>query len=201
MTIIIVIIISAISVMAFNRPELIYKYQFNPYQIIKRNQWYRILSHGALHASMEHLAINMLVLYSFGTAVEGYFKQAFDGKWLLYYLLLFFGGVVFSSVYSLIKHKDNYHYNAVGASGAVSAVVFCAIFFAPWKKLLLFFILPIPGILFSGLYLAYSYYMSKKNVDNIGHDSHFWGAIYGLAFPILVEPDLLNYFIQQLLNN
>lgn len=200
MTLFIVIIISVISVSAFKRPELIYKYQFNAYQIIRRKQWYRIISHGALHANMEHLVINMLVLYSFGAAVESYFKQVFDSSWFLYYILLFFGGVVLSSVYSLIKHKDNHHYNAVGASGAVSAVVFCAIFFNPWHKIFLFFIIPVPGILFAGLYLAYSYYMSRRNIDNIGHDAHFWGALYGLAFPIIMEPELFNYFISQLFN-
>jgi len=141
----------------------------------------------------------MIVLYSFGGAVESYFNQAFNNNWFLYYLLLFFGGLILSSVYSLIKHKDNHHYNAVGASGAVSAVVFCAIFFAPWNKILFFFILPIPGILFAGLYLAYSYYMSKRNIDNIGHDSHFWGAVYGLLFPVIADPELLNYFLSELL--
>ncbi|MFC2117849.1 rhomboid family intramembrane serine protease [Bacteroidota bacterium] len=197
MTLVLVIIISAISLLAFSRQELLYKYQFNAYQIVRKKQWYRILSHGFLHANMEHLFVNMFVLYSFGSAVEDYFK-VFGDKWLLYYLLLFFGGIVLSSVYSLIKHKDNYHYNAVGTSGAVSAVVFAAIFFDPWRKILFFFILPIPGIVFAGLYLAYSYYMSKRKMDNIGHDAHFWGAIYGLAFPIIVNPELFNFFINQL---
>jgi len=198
MTIFLVIIISGISLYAFNSREIIYKYQFNAYQIVKRKQWYRMLSHGFLHANTEHLIINMFVFWSFGSALEQYYKAVFDSSWLVYYLLLFFGGIILSSVYSLIKHKDNYHYNAVGASGAVSAVVFSAIFFDPWKKILFFFVLPIPGILFAGLYLAYSYYMSKKKIDNIGHDAHFWGAVYGLIFPILAEPRLFEYFISQL---
>lgn len=198
MTIFLAIIISASSYFAFSRKEIIYKYSFNAYQIVQRKQWYRMLSHGFLHANLEHLIVNMFVFWSFGTALEQYYKQVFGSSWFVYYLLLFFGAIVLSSVYSLIKHKDNYQYNAVGASGAVSAVVFSAIFFNPWEKKYLFLIIPIPGILFAGLYLAYSYYFSKKKIDNIGHDAHFWGAVYGLVFPIIAEPRLFEYFISQL---
>ena len=89
-------------------------------------------------------------------------------------------------------------YNAVGASGAVSAIVFASIFFAPMSKLLVFGILPLPAILFGILYLGYSYYMSKKSVDNVAHDTHFWGAVFGFIFPMLIKPELYNVFLSQL---
>ncbi|WP_262887967.1 rhomboid family intramembrane serine protease [Draconibacterium halophilum] len=113
-------------------------------------------------------------------------------------MLLYFGGIFASNIWSLIKHKDNYYYNAVGASGAVSAVLFATIFFQPWEPLYLFAILPIPGILFAAGYLFYSYQMSKRQSDNVAHDAHFLGAVFGFVFPILLKPELFSRFIDQL---
>jgi len=198
LTILIIVLTSLFSIAAFNRPELMYKYNFNPYQIIHRKQWYRIITHAFLHANGEHLIINMLVLYSFGTAIDYYFYQYIGSNGALLFLGLYFGGIIASSLYSLIKEKDNYNYSAIGASGAVSAVTFASIFFAPLSKIYFMAFLPIPGILFGVLYLAYSYYMGKKSMDNIGHDAHFWGAVFGFVFPVMVKPGLLMHFFQQL---
>ncbi|MCK5823447.1 MAG: rhomboid family intramembrane serine protease [Bacteroidales bacterium] len=198
MTLIIIIITSLFSIAAFNRKELIYKYNFNAYQIYHRKQWYRIFSYGFLHANYMHLIINMIVLYSFGTSLEYYFHYYFRGNANLYYISLYAGGIIISTIYSLFRNRDNYNYNAVGASGAVSAVVFSTIFFNPLNKVWFFGILPIPGIIFALLYLGYSYYMSKKNVDDVGHDAHFWGAVFGLIFPIILKPELFHVFINNL---
>lgn len=199
MTVFIVIFTALISILAFSRPELMHKLQFNPYQVHHRKQYYRLLTHALLHADWIHLLINMLVLFSFGAAVEYYFEITatirFPG---LIYLLLYVSAVVISSLTTLVKHKDNPRYNSVGASGGVSAVVFTSIFFAPWQNLLLYAIIPIPGVIFGALYLAYSHYMSNKASDNINHDAHFIGAVYGLLFPLLVDISLFGVFIQQL---
>ncbi len=200
MTLIIITITSLFSLSAFLKKELIYKYNFNAYQIYHRKQWYRIFSYAFLHANYMHLIINMIVLYSFGTALEHYFHYYFGANKNLYFICLYVGGIIISIIYSLIKNRDNYNYNAVGASGAVSAVVFATIFFDPLNKVWFFAIIPIPGIIFALLYLAYSYYMSKKNVDDIGHDAHFWGAVFGLIFPIILKPELFQVFISHLLN-
>jgi membrane associated rhomboid family serine protease len=192
-------IIIIISATAFNQPSLIGKYQFNAYQIIKRKEYIRLLSHGFLHGSWSHLLINMFVLYSFGQAVIYYFNMAFPQQGVILFLLLFFSALLFSSLYSLFKEKDNPHYNAIGASGAVSAVVFTSIFFAPYAKLYLFFAIPIPGIVFGIAYLIYSRVMAQKNIDNVGHDAHFWGAVFGLIFPIIYKPSLLLDFIHELI--
>ncbi|PKQ65596.1 rhomboid family intramembrane serine protease [Labilibaculum filiforme] len=200
MTIIIIAITVLISYAAFNKVELLYKYQFNAYQILKRNEWYRIFTYGFLHANWDHLLVNMVVLFFFGRVLETYFNYYFGAMAVVYFLLLYVGAIVFSTLYDLRKHREHYHYNAVGASGATSAVVFAAIFFAPLENIYFMFFIPIPGIIFALGYLYYSYYMSKKNIDNIGHSAHLYGALFGFLFPILIKPQLFSLFLQQILN-
>jgi membrane associated rhomboid family serine protease len=198
MTLILIALTSIFSIVAFSHHGLIYKYQFNPYQILKRKQYSRLLLHAFLHANWTHLIINMLVLYSFGTALEHNFQQAFGARWIPYYLFLYIGSILISPLYALIRHKNDYLYNAVGASGAVSAVVFANIFFDPWNLIYFFGLVPVPGIVFGAIYLIYSWIMSKKGQDNIAHDTHFFGALFGFVVPIILNPDLLSYFIRQL---
>jgi membrane associated rhomboid family serine protease len=138
----------------------------------------------------------MLVFYSFGRAVETYYGYFWEKWGIFYYLLLYVGGIVISTTPAYAKHKDDYTYTAVGASGAVSAVVFASIIFDPLNKIYLFMIpVGIPAIIFGVLYLAYSWYMSKRNIDNIGHDVHFWGAIFGFVFTLALKPSLALHFI------
>jgi membrane associated rhomboid family serine protease len=140
----------------------------------------------------------MFVLYFFGRAVESYFASWFGNKATFLFLLLYLGGVLVSNLYSLVRQRDNYYYNAIGASGAVSAVLFAFIFFNPWEKLYFFGLFPIPGILFAAGYLIYSWYMSKRESDNVAHDAHFLGAVFGFVFPILIKPELFGRFIDHL---
>jgi membrane associated rhomboid family serine protease len=197
-TLILILVISLISAISFTQKETMAQLQFNAYKIVHRKQYYRILTHAFVHANWEHLIVNMIVLYSFGTAVEKYFRYYFGSAATSNYLILFFGSAVFSILWSLYKQKNNPYYNAVGASGAVSAILFTAIFFDPWNNIYFFGILPIPGIIFGGLYLYYSYYMSTKKSDNIGHDAHFLGAIFGFSLPIILRPSLLAGFLDML---
>ena len=198
MTIIIIIITTVFSISAFSRRELFYKFQLNPYQIYHRKDYKRILTHGFLHADWIHLIINMIVLYSFGSAVENYFNYYF--KYPVFYFIIFYIlAIVISSIISVFKHKDNHNYNAVGASGAVSAIVFTSIFFNPWQKIYFYGIIGVPGIILGILYLIYSYYMSKKSKDNTNHDAHFVGAIFGLIFPLIIDFSLYKIFTDQIL--
>ena len=201
MTIIIILITSVFSIIAFSQHGLVYKYQFNPYQILKRRQYSRLILHAFLHANWTHLIVNMLVLYSFGTVLERYFQQFFGSNWIPYYLILYFGAILVSPLYALFKHRNDYLYNAVGASGAVSAVVFAAIFFDPWNKIYFFGMIPMPGIVFAVGYLIYSWLMSSRNKDNVAHDTHFFGALFGFLVPILLNPHLFTFFIRQLLHH
>ena len=199
-TVMLILIIGLTSAFAFSQKDIMAQLQFNAYQIIHRHQYYRILTHAFIHANWEHLIVNMIVLFSFGTLVERYFQMYFGTIGTTYYLILFFGSVIFSSLLSLYKQRNNPYYNAIGASGAVSAILFTAIFFDPWNNIYFFGIVPVAGILFGGLYLYYSYYMSTKKSDNIGHDAHFLGAVFGFFFPVILQPSLFMDFIKVLFN-
>ncbi|WP_240509427.1 rhomboid family intramembrane serine protease [Geofilum rhodophaeum] len=196
---IVIIVIVLISMAAFSSPALMARYQLNPWSVVHRKEYVRILSHAFLHVDWMHLLINAFVLFSFSRAVVFYFGHYLPGNADVLYLVLFLTAIPMSALYSVVKHRNNPHYNAVGASGAVSAVLFASIFFDPYNPVLLFAIIPIPGIIFGVLYLVYSAYMGRKQIDNIGHDAHFFGAVYGFIFPILYEPKLLLRFFEQLL--
>ncbi len=198
-TYIIIAVTVLISVLAFSNGEIFYKFRFNPYMALHSKQYYRFLTYGFLHADWVHLLINMFVLYSFGQLVEDYYKYIFDIKGGFYYVLLYVGAIAISVLPSFGKHKDNPGYNAVGASGAVSAVVFASILFEPLAKIYMFFIpIGIPAAVFGIIYLIYSAYMGKRGKDNIGHDAHFWGAIFGILFTIALKPKIVLYFISQI---
>lgn len=204
MTIFIIIVTSLISIVAFGNRELFEKLQLNPYKVYHKKEWYRIISHGFLHADWVHLIINMIVLLSFGSAVENIFKQlAANGiiqSPVLVFVLLYFISMIAATLTSVVKQKNNAWYNSVGASGAVSAVIFTSIFFQPLARLYLYAVIPIPGIVFGVLYLGYSHYMSKKGGDNINHDAHFIGAVVGFIFPLFIDPSLIHVFLNQLFN-
>ncbi|MCB0804807.1 MAG: rhomboid family intramembrane serine protease [Bacteroidales bacterium] len=188
-----------ISILSFSRPDVFDKLKFNAWYIRHESEWFRFFSYGLVHADWMHLFINMFVLYSFGDIVVQFFEHYFGNKSILYFILLYVGGIGFSSLYDFGKHKENIYYNAVGASGAVSAVVFSSIILYPAGKIFLFFIpIGIPAPVFGILYLAYSAYMAKRGSDNIGHSAHFWGAVYGIAFTIAVNPEFAIIFINHL---
>ncbi|MBO73329.1 MAG: rhomboid family intramembrane serine protease [Flavobacteriales bacterium] len=194
-TYIIIGITALASYKAFQDGSLKWKLIFNAYQIKERKEWYRFFSHGLIHADWIHFGFNIYVLYVFGKSVELSFVSIFGPvRGLLNYILLYAGALLASSVYSFVKNQDNPHYNALGASGAVSAVLFSYIAMNPNKDLMLFFI-ELPGWLLGTLYLLYSHYMAKKEMDNIGHDAHFWGAVFGFVVTFVFEPKLFGAFI------
>lgn len=202
MTLFIIIVTAAISIWAFSNNDLMRKLQLNPYQVYHQNQWYRVVTHGFLHADWIHLLVNMLVFFSFGSAIENRFDylagNGIISNGTLHFLILYFGGMIIATTATIQKQKDNYYYNAIGASGAVSAVVFTYIFFSPFNQLLLMGVIPIPAILFGVLYLVYSQYMRKRSGGNVNHDAHFIGAVFGFIYPIILEPRLFITFVSQI---
>jgi len=197
----IIAITAIISIIAFGNRELFRRLAFNAYDIKHFKNSYRFLSYALIHADWIHLLINMMVLYSFGQVTESYYGFYFGMKGILYYGLLYIGGTALSTLPSYGKHKDDYSYTAVGASGAVSAVLFASIVFVPLGKIMIFPIpIGIPAIIFGPLFLIYSAYMNKKNIDNVGHDAHFWGAIFGFVFTIVLKPALIVDLYTTLLN-
>ncbi len=196
--IIIILLISVTSISGFSQPELVYRYQFNAWQIKNRKEYVRFISHGFFHGSWMHLLLNMFVLWSFSDAVLYYFSRTLPGNSNMLFLLFFFSAIVISSLYSYKKEQNNYNYNALGASGGVAAVVFASILYNPYGTILLYFI-PVPGIVLGVGYLVYSRIMAKRNMDNIGHDAHFFGALYGFTFPIALNPKLFLHFTHELI--
>ena len=148
---------------------------------------------------LTHLLFNMLALFSFGRNVEYYFSKFYGSNGTLYFTLLYFGAILAASIPSYFKHQDNYGYTSLGASGGTSAIMFASLIFDPWSTILIYFI-PVPAILGGIGYLAYSSWASKNSNDNIAHDAHFYGAVFGFLFPILVKPELLNFFISKLMS-
>lgn len=172
---------------------------FYPYDIKRRNEYYRFLTGGLIHADWMHLGVNMFVLYMFGAKAEFAFLSVFGAfGWFLYpamYLL----SIPIAETYSYVKHHDNPMYMSLGASGAVSAVVFASILFSPLDKMgLLLIPVMIPGFIMGILYLLYSNLMARRAQDNIGHNAHFYGALFGLLFPVMFKPALFLYFIYQI---
>lgn len=173
--------------------ELFLKLALIPYRIVKNNEWYRVITHGFVHADMMHLLVNMFTFWSFGTYIEQYFGAlgfgggAFPG--------LYFGGMIVASLYDLIKRRNDPYYISIGASGAVSAVLFSYILLKPLGMIYFFAVLPVPAILFGVLYLVYCQYMAKRGGDNINHNAHFYGAVYGFLYPLLLDPSLIRAFI------
>lgn len=197
-TVIIVIITCLISITVFYKEGEMEKLILWPAVIKERRQYYRFITSGFIHADWMHLIFNMITLYFFGRYVESGFKQIFGpGVFILFYLL----AMVVADIQTYVKHRNDYSYRALGASGAVSAVLFASIIFNPWAKIYLFFIpIGIPAFIFGALYLVFCAYMSKKGTGNINHNAHLWGALFGLAFVIILKPWLIQYFIQQLLS-
>ena len=199
LTIGIIIITTIVSILAFNNVKLFDNLKFSAYDVKHSNHWYRFFTYGFLHAGWVHLFINMVVLYSFGEIVEGSFRYYFPSTSVLYFILLYMGGLILSLIPAYGKHKNDVFYNAVGASGAVSAVIFSSILLYPTGKVMFFFIpIGIPAPLFGILYIVYEAYMSKRGRDNIGHDAHLWGAIFGVIYTIALKPSLVLIFLEKL---
>jgi membrane associated rhomboid family serine protease len=197
-TIIIIFITALVSISAFNNVRLFDQLKFFPAAMSNGKEAYRIVSYGLIHADWLHLAVNMYVLYNFGEhGTEYMYNMAFGSKGTLFFLILYFGGMVTSVIPSYEKNKNNFGYTAVGASGAVSAIVFAYILFNPLQIFNFLFIpFDIPAYIFGALYMIISYYLAKQNRGNIGHDAHFFGALFGIMFTILLDKEIAIRFIE-----
>jgi len=187
-TTIIIIITVLVSIGGFNNQKLIDDLIFYPPAVTQRKQWYRFFTCGLIHADIAHLAFNMLSLYFFGKNVEKIFI-ALMGKQngILVYLLLYISALAVSLLPTYSRHKDDYHYRSLGASGAVSAIIFAGLFLIPGSEVFIFFIpIPIPGFIFAPLFLLISFYLDRKGTDNVNHSAHIWGSVYGIVFVIVM---------------
>jgi membrane associated rhomboid family serine protease len=199
LTIIIIVLTVLVSILCFQNQDLFMKLRFSPYLVKHKNQTYRFFTHAFVHADWMHLIINMFVLFNFGRLVEYGFNLYFERKGMVYFILLYLGGILFSSLPSYWKHQNDHTYSSIGASGAVSAVLFSSIMMLPLSSLQIFPIpINIPAFVFGFLYLAYEAYSAKKTSDNIGHDAHFWGALYGVIITLILNFQIGVRFIEQI---
>ncbi len=192
----IIIITVLVSILSFNDHSLFERLKFNAFDIKHSKEGWRFFTYGFVHADWIHLLVNMFVFHSFANIVYTIYGYHFGFKAGFYFILLYVGGILFSTLWDFGKHKDNAFYSAVGASGAVSAVVFASILLYPQGEISLMFLpIPMPAAVFGLLYLVYSAYMAKRGKDNIGHNAHFWGAIFGIVYTIALKPAFATNFI------
>jgi membrane associated rhomboid family serine protease len=194
----------AISAYAWSSRDLMEAWIMEPYAVARHGQWYRLLTSGFLHADWAHLLFNLLAFYSFSPLVLATLAQGHGpGVGLGLFLLLYLGGIVISDLPTYFKHRDDRNYRSLGASGGVAAVLFASILLVPVVPkgqgitIFPFTDFPIQPFLFGFLYLAYSYYMGRRRGDNINHDAHFYGALFGVLFILAFVPGALGHFFQQ----
>lgn len=170
----------------------------NPYSIKNKQQYYRFVTSGFIHADHMHLIFNMFSLYFFGAAIELVFISIFGfltGEFI--FIALYLIAIIVSDLPTYFKHKDQPRYNSLGASGGVAAIIFAFIIFEPLEDICIYFIC-MPGIVFGILYVAFSYYQGKRSRDNINHDAHLYGSLFGALFCIVVYPPSLTNFYEQI---
>lgn len=205
-TLVIVIITCIVSFIGFSNPRLIDALIFNPQAVYNRNEWYRFFTCGFIHADMMHLAFNMFSFYVFGKMVEPTFTQIFGNTGPFLYAILYISSLAVCLIPTYMKHRENFGYRSLGASGAVSAIIFAGIILYPTAPLGLIFIpVTFPAFVFGPLYLFVTIYLNKKGGGNINHSAHFWGAVFGMAFLVVTALALskfnpITYFIDQVSN-
>ncbi len=202
LTILIIIFTCLLSYSCFENTTLFNKLCHYPYEEKRDKEYFRLLTSGFLHGSWIHLGINMFVLYQFGSYVEGEFRQNLFGDTLgsVFYIGIYLLTIIIADIPTMMKHKDNPTFRSVGASGAVSGIMFIVMLLQPWSKIYLYGIIPIYNIFGGILYLAYSTYASKNSTDNIDHEAHYFGAITGMILLIALKPSIYMEFIHKVLH-
>jgi membrane associated rhomboid family serine protease len=196
-TYIIIAITVAVSLYALKEKSVLQALIMNPYVTDQKNEYYRFITSGFIHLDHMHLLFNMISFYFFGIAVETVFEAHFGDMAKLYFIMLYLLGIIVSDIPSFFKNKHNIRYNSLGASGGVAAVVFAFILFTPLDDISLYFAIPIPGFIFGALYIIFSWHQGRKSGDNINHDAHLYGALFGLVYCIVIyPPSIVNFFYQ-----
>jgi len=194
MTYLLIGVTALVSWLAFNNRALLERLILWPPAIERRKQYDRLLTHGFIHADFQHLLFNMITLYFFGRLVESAFVPRIGA---LGFALFYLSAVVVAILPTYARHRHDANYRSLGASGAVSAVLFAFILMRPWS-LIYVFVVPLPAVLYAAMYIGYSIWMDHRGGDNVNHSAHLWGAAYGAMCTLLVEPAVLGEFLRQL---
>ena len=175
--------------------SLLTKMMFHPYSFFHDNRIFTVVTSGFVHADIMHLMFNMMTFYFFAFQLEANGIIGTDG-----FLLVYFGSMIFSDLPTAMKHRNDRGYFSLGASGAISGIVFSSILFNPSARMsMLFLPIPIPATIFGVLYLAYCYYASKHSNDLINHEAHFWGALTGVIITIIISPGVISDFLRNVI--
>ena len=196
LTFVLIAVTVVVSWLAFERPALLERLILWPPAIDRKKQYDRLLTHGFIHADWTHLLFNMITLYFFGRLIERVIGGLIGP---LGFVLFYLSAIVIAILPTYVRHRHDPTYRSLGASGAVSAVLFAFILLQPWAIIGVFF-LPMPAILYAVAYVAYSIWMDRRGGDNINHSAHLSGALYGVLFMLVMEPRIGPYFLQQLMS-
>ncbi|MDO4250486.1 MAG: rhomboid family intramembrane serine protease [Moraxella sp.] len=196
-TTVIIIITVIVSMLAWQDKRVMGRLIFDPLSITRFKQYDRFVTHGFIHADGMHLLFNMFTLYFFGRVIEDFYIHRFGNLgFVLFYVL----AIIVAIIPTYLQNKNNPRYLGLGASGAVSAVLFAFVLFKPWSLIWLFAIIPIPAIVFAVIYTAYSIYADRRGGGNINHSAHLYGAAFGVIATIIIEPSVLVHFFNALLS-
>lgn len=190
-TLILLVLTTGLSLFAFNSPGLWRFLALEPYRMIATKEYHAIITSGFVHAGFGHLLVNMLTLFFFGRVLE----TMLGGR---EFLLIYAVSLIAGSLWPLIKYRNRPDYIAIGASGAISGILFAFCLLDPLRKVYVFFALPMPAILFAVLYTAYSIYAMKRIQDNIGHEAHLAGALGGVVVTALLHPNAISNLIENI---
>ena len=185
-----------VSWQAFNNRTLLERLILWPPAIDRRKQYDRLITHGFIHADWMHLLFNMVTLYFFGRFMEAALTPVIGS---VGFLAFYLSAILVAILPTYMRHQRDPNYRSLGASGAVSAVLFAYILLRPWNMIYVMFI-PCPAFLFGAVYIGYSIWMDRHGRDNVNHSAHLWGAVYGMLFLVLLEPKVLTTFLPRLLN-
>lgn len=193
-TLLIILVTCVVSILAFRNRRLMDDLLLWPPALSRSREYYRLVSYGLVHADGSHLFFNMFTLYFFGRAMERFYTEAMGP---LGFVTFYIGALIFSILPTYMKNRNNPSYRSLGASGAVSAILFAYVLLSPWSSIYVF-IVKLPAVIYAVLFVAYSIYMDKRGTGNVNHSAHLWGAAYGVIFTIALEPSLLPAFIASL---
>ena len=196
LTLILIAVTVRVSWLAFDRPRLLDRLILWPPAIDRNKQYDRLLTHGFIHADWQHLLFNMITLFFFGRVAEQVIGSMIGP---VGFLLFYLSAIVIAILPTYLRHRHDTRYRSLGASGAVSAVLFAFILVQPWSLIFVFF-LPVPAIVYGAFFVGYSIWMDRQGGDNTNHNAHLSGAIYGVLFMLLMEPRIAGYFLQRLVN-
>ncbi len=199
-TYIIIGITTVLSFYAFQTPAVLSSLMMNPYNVNTHRQYYRFITSGFIHKDHLHLLWNMFSFYFFGTAIERQFQVTFGESGGIYFIALYILAIIVSDIPTYFKHRHHPGYNSLGASGGVSAIIFAFIIFQPLSDICIYFALCMPGFILGALYILFSWYQGRRSNDNINHDAHLYGALFGLIFCIVVAPSSIGSFFEQITN-